>query len=589
MSFIKKNISKNKKINNIIESDLKLPYKRNIFNSILKEIEQIKKLKKNYNSTQINLKKKYSNISNNNKKLNKGLCIYFKYKKFPLDNKNLNNIKILNNINKNFEKLIIEYNNKGYKTDLTEPHNLFKKSPLLSNQTENNLFLSYEYLKKNNNLENDENSSNNKEFIHLEKHEKILKYLNKLKNEINYFQNPKKNVEENENEYKIDETYDQLSYNESDLNISKYLKKSKFSDSSIYSLKKINNKNKNTLLSDKNEMEISNVNYINNYDKNTFSDRNIKELADYLNNLKEIQNIQHYNDEMKKIIISLSEDNLKNVKANHNKNLSDDYINIDNKAKKNNKIIKNVKQLKISTDSLTKSLTKKKYIKFSEQISQKRNSRNKKFPIKLISNSSIQNNLIKTPYISGTTRNLISSNNLSYPGLTETTMCDNNENIETQNNFDKNIFKRHYTVQNKNLKNKINILENKEKILNDLFYSSFKLKNLKNDKNFMDNFNKYFYKDLYNDEKFNYNLNLKEKYEPKDFYNFSKKIKNKIFNDKIDNLKKIYLNENRIDKHKKIFDNEKKLNKMLLNLDKQFIKSFISIKYNRNINKKEKN
>ena len=53
-------------------------------------------------------------------------------------------------------------------------------------------------------------------------------------------------------------------------------------------------------------------------------------------------------------------------------------------------------------------------------------------------------------------------------------MCDNNENIETQNNFDKNIFKRHYTVQNKNLKNKINILENKEKILKDLFYSSFK-------------------------------------------------------------------------------------------------------------------
>ena len=587
MSFIKKNIT-NKKINNIIESDLKLPYKRNIFNSILKEIDQIKKLKKNYNSTQTNLKKEYSNISSNNKKLNKGLCIYFKYKKFPLDNKNLNNIKILNNINKNFEKLIIEYNNKGYKTDLTEPHNLFKKSPLLSNQTENNLFLSYEYLKKNNNLENNENSSDNKDFIHLEKHEKTLKYLNKLKNEIKYFQNPKKIVEENE--YKIDETYDQISYNESDLNISKYLKKSKFSDSSIYSLKKINNKNKNTLLSDKNEIEISNVN--DNYNKNTFSDRNIKELADYLNNLKEIQNIQHYNDEMKKIIISLSEDNLKNIKVNHNKNLSDDYINIDNKTKKHNKINnsnKNVKSLKISTDSLPKSLAKKKYINFSEQISQKRNSRNKKFPIKLISNNSIQNNLIQTPYTRGITRNLVSSNNLSYPGLTETTMCDNNENIETQNDFDKNILKRHHTVKNKNVKNKINILENKEKILNDLFYTSFKLKNLKNDKNFMDNFKKYFYKDLYNDEKFNFNLNLNKKYEPKDFYIFSKKIKNKIFNDKIDDLKKIYLNENRIDKQKKIFDNEKKLNQMLLHLDKQFIKSFISIRYNRNLNKTEKN
>ena len=184
-----------------------------------------------------------------------------------------------------------------------------------------------------------------------------------MKNEIKYFQNPKKIVEENE--YKIDETYDQISYNESDLNISKYLKKSKFSDSSIYSLKKINNKNKNTLLSDKNEIEISNVN--DNYNKNTFSDRNIKELADYLNNLKEIQNIQHYNDEMKKIIISLSEDNLKNVKANHNKNLSDDYINIDNKTKKHNKINnsnKNVKSLKISTDSLPKSLAKKKIYKF---------------------------------------------------------------------------------------------------------------------------------------------------------------------------------------------------------------------------------
>ena len=580
--------SKNKNINNIIERSLKLPYKRNALKSILKEIEQIKKIKKNFNSTQINLKKEYFNISNENKKLNKGLCIYFKYNNFPLDSKNLNNIKIVKNINKNFEKLIIEYNNKGYKTDLTESNNLFKKSPLLSNEEENNLFLSYEFMKKRNNSENNENSNKNKDFIHLEKYEKILNYLNKLKKEIKYSQSPQKIIEENE--YKIDENLDQLSYNESDLNSSKNLQKRRFSNNSIFSLKNINNRNKNTLIIENNEMENNKMNNINDYNK-IFSDKNIKELADYLNNLKEIQNIQHYNDEMKKIIISLSDNNLKKVQVKHNKNLSDDFINIENNIKKNNKINnlnKKLKTLKIFP------LTKK-CINFSDQIPQKKIYKNKKkIPIKLLSNSSIPNNLIQTSYTSRMTSNLVNSNNSSFPAFTETNnntslnklKIINEENVEK--NFENNILKRHHTVQNK-LKKKLTFSENKEQILNDLFYSSFKMKNLKKDKNFMNNFHNYFSNDLYNDDNFNYNSHFNEKYEPKDFYNYSKKIKNKIFNDKIDDLKKIYLNENRIEKRKKIFDNEKKLNKMLLNLDKQFIKSFISIRYNRNINKTEKN
>ena len=472
-----------------------------------KIIKKIKKIDYDFNQSNLIKSKSYNLLKNNNKEFIQGL------NKFKKKNKNINNI---------FNDLIISYNQKGYK-NINLNENLFKINPLLLQKNEIKKYYTAKqfdnnYINKTNNYNEDIN----------------IIYINKLKDLI-----IEKKEEKREKKIKNNNFNDNNNKNCFDNNINDeeyYFNKRKNEYNNFINKDNLNN-NDNIIDDNKKFNKTYNKKFYNSNNENKDDEENIKKL-------------KNYNQNIKNLINSMSEDNY----YFNNRNIS-----IKNYNSKHNSFIK---KTLIKKNNIKKNSSKKP-IKLTKNLSNKNYSRN-----------------LNIKHLSFTNQTNIKESNISKDSK------DGFISYFFPNKNDEHKYKKLKTFSNEKIIDKNNnIIENsinKNNILSEFYKMSknnlFKKKNLLKNKYFLTKYNQFKLKSNYSEK---INSNNANQILTNYFVDFSKILKKFIlYKNFPKKFKNLYMSENLLDSKKNIISKEYELDKNINNIDKKFIKSIINIDLN---------